>query len=720
MDFKFNTIEAIAFDDNLIYLSNYNPQSDNNPLESIGTVIQNMVTYGYLPSPELFRFLQTTDLVKFNQTFVDLYHNVYGNPSNIIDGVVYKNFPTEVLDMSLAQYWVSQILMYMGVSKDNFTQVATHRPTSIDFDNLKVLDVIKNPVAYASDKFISLASSKSEWTEIEKQKINVLLPVFKLSDIAITNSLNLAYLASLIFMDTDNTDNTNHTTLAKLLDNWTNVLRMYAILSDNSPRLNVKFKYKSLPNSLRRKLLNLFENTLSNYSIDDVIRRKYQFLAAFKMLHVGQYKKRFPRTYQLVSSVRGGSDIKTTQSRIENEYDGYRLLINRPKEFIQSYNKLAAKVSESNLLNALCEVVLKLSITDLLFFVKYLKYYPALTQKVTLPKSNWQKFKIVPHTNNISIDLQEKSITIVEFELRQRLKIKFPNGINVSESQLLELDKIKLPKNKQDSSSVKYTTGTIFDIPSDIKTIRTCSYWTGNKTVWFDNSVLFINDTLDKVNGIAWNHTVLESSDFAIFSGDPVLGSSSSNGNATQLIDVNIDSIKSTYRYGLWNILCYSRVTFKEYHNRSNEYPKGLLQLLKNPNDGQLIEPSKTTMLLDLTSDSLNTYLMLFDFHNRTMMYIDLPLGGNTSSAMQNTDFVKTYIEAVLSYTKYIPSFADLVSYCDHNYVWNDNDKIPTLLYDDTLLTKNNESVHYMLYHKNANLNINYKSIYDFLSDYEM
>src|SRR5690606_12954812 len=78
------------------------------------------------------------------------------------DFVVYKNFPREVLEMSEAEYWFKQILMYWGLPHELLTEAEQARAP---FDEPLELPVLR----LADDSTLanilgSLARLPSRWT----------------------------------------------------------------------------------------------------------------------------------------------------------------------------------------------------------------------------------------------------------------------------------------------------------------------------------------------------------------------------------------------------------------------------------------------------------------------------------------------------------------------------------------------------------------------------
>jgi hypothetical protein len=93
--------------------------------QSLGTFVANLAAYGFAPNVDALKVLTQLNAVELGDVWRELepsIKTITGADRKMADYVVYKNFPKEVLDMSGAQYWFSQICMYMGFPNEYFTQ----------------------------------------------------------------------------------------------------------------------------------------------------------------------------------------------------------------------------------------------------------------------------------------------------------------------------------------------------------------------------------------------------------------------------------------------------------------------------------------------------------------------------------------------------------------------------------------------------------------------
>ena len=99
---------------------------------------------------------------------------ITGDDKKMADFVVYKNFPQEVLQMSEAEYWFKQILMYWGFPNQYFTESEKERPKLEDKINFREEKEINKKLAEV-DKYLNISKlqvtlPKLNRAELEKSK----------------------------------------------------------------------------------------------------------------------------------------------------------------------------------------------------------------------------------------------------------------------------------------------------------------------------------------------------------------------------------------------------------------------------------------------------------------------------------------------------------------------------------------------------------------------
>src|SRR5690606_5969039 len=101
----------------------------------LGTILSNISYYGYVPNKELYErisFFTVDGLEKFWSDLEHVLREVSGASKEMGEHVVYKNCPTEVLEMDQAEYWFKQILMYLGVPSELCAEEEKPRETLLE------------------------------------------------------------------------------------------------------------------------------------------------------------------------------------------------------------------------------------------------------------------------------------------------------------------------------------------------------------------------------------------------------------------------------------------------------------------------------------------------------------------------------------------------------------------------------------------------------------
>ena len=627
----------------------------------LATVLSNIAYYGFALSEAAYAQLIVADSIEswWNDLEVVL-KSLTGDDKKMDDFVVYKNFPAEVLEMSQAEYWIKQILMYWGFPNEYFTETAESREIKREKLPLKVLHPAND--RSLSEIFNSLLRSPVKWTSRQQETIQELLGV-------VTDSLELSVVP---FKE-------NLVALALMLEGQevslgsaTDVLRLAAGMSDGDISLRTNTKFRRLKRRERRFLLGLLEGCRN--LDEDVARRRGPFKRLFFEFRPGDYRSQYQSVVNAYDRVYRGVKVETFNSALErllaeNDSDALDLLKTRPGEFLCRL-RVATNRYGANAVTAFKEVIPRLSTHQLLKIERQLLTANDRVYRTFPPKGNWTKLQVVKATKqdrwdkNIAVELAD----CVAAEVACRVD-KVAPAIKLSP----DVKKVKLQGN--DADLTPYGRGTVFDIPENITFLRSASYWkTGGGhsfNIWFDNSWNFFDDNWNSLGVCCWN--VNRFGDAAIFSGDPT-NSKDLKGRACQMIDLYFDKLKSAgVRYAVWNILCYSHQSFDQ-----AEEVHAALQWGEKPQDNKLFEPSRCVFSFPVRGNNMTKYIAYVDVSKRQLVYMDANLYGKVSSAAYNTSTLEKTMPAFVEYLNSLPSVYDLFKGATQS-----PDGVP-VLYDDT------------------------------------
>ena len=654
--------------------------------EVLATIFANLAYYGFVLSKDAYKKLSYLDNKSVELWWANIepvLKEVTGDNRKMDDFVVYKNFPKEVLNMTESEYWFNQILMYIGLPNEIFTQEEKNRKPLKDKIKLKVLQLSnENSTKSILD---TLLGSPARWTNdqfsyvchfIIKEKLD-----FNISKVPFKE--NMVQIVSKVFDEG----------VELKIKSATDVLRLAIGLSDGDVSMRTNTKFKSFTRKQRIFLLNLLDN--STNLEEDTARDANKWKKFIYALHPGDYANKFlnvNKVYNLLYK----DKVTTFNSKVEkslrevNDAEFFSLISQRPGEFVRRLNS-SIKNFGHDAATQFAKVADKLTVSQLLKLKKYLETCNERIFKTIAPKGNWTKMQVLLNDVKINDNTRLFLMTTIEHLIAQKLKLKLPNSlINLGEN----MDMVKLQTS--DSDLTPYGRGTSFPIPDNVKFIRSASYWatTGEfGNTWFDNGWNFFDKNWKTMATCCWTN-VNELGGAAVFSGDPT-NSKDMEGRACQMIDLYLDKLEEAgVRYAVWNILAYSKITFSK---ATDVY--AALQWGEKPQQGKLFEPSRCQLSFQLKGDNLTKYISYVDVKERKVVYMDANLYGNVQSANTNAGKLEEVMPAFMEYLDTIPSVKDL--FCG---LTSDSKKAIKVVYnDDEVSLKDNELAYVFKPVKEAN-----------------
>jgi hypothetical protein len=607
-------------------------------LNELVTVLVNLEYYGYALSNDVYQALRRVSKDTLYTWWAALETElriITGDDRNIGNFVVYKNFPTEVLNKSESEYWISQILMYWGLPNEYFTEeVISRKGMNPEERKSKTLMLASNiTLQNILDKYLLYPV---KWKQFEYNDVIFLSTSLNVSFEKISFKENLIKLASYFIDD-------NKLVSVKTA---TDVLRLGAGLSGGDISLKEKVRFKSFNRKTRRFLLNMLEG--STNIEEDIARHKNVWKKFLHNLHAGDFKKSYPNVIKAADNLYN-DNIETFNSKIElmiinKDKKIFDLLITRPGEFARRLAHVADIFGELTV-GPFISIVSKLSTLKIVMLRRQLEYTNIRTSRVFPPKGNWSNMQIgkVRHINQ---DIADSII----LSLSQELFARVPS-VGVLDPETVN---IKLSTNGSDTGI--HTRGTVFKIPKSVKFIRTASYWEkrGDFNTWFDNGWNFFDKKWKQKGACCWtNPNYIEGS--AIFSGDPT-NSKEMNGRAAQMIDLYPDKlVKADVRYAVWNVLCYSNIPFSD---ATDVF--AALQWGEDPQAGKLFEPSRCQLSFPLIGNYKTKYVCVLDLETKELIYIDLSLKSSVRSAAHNCVKLSEKLPLFMEYIRTLPSIYDL------------------------------------------------------------
>ncbi len=629
----------------------------------LGTVIANVMHYGYVPSASLCQALvglDTKSLISFWDGLKPALESITGADKKMDQHIVYKNFPQEVLDMSEGEYWIKQILMYWGLPNELFTQEEEARDSLLEDTELTVLQAATDDSLQT--QYDQLLGLPSKWTKAQKAYAAELLDGGAVSlDLA-----KVPFKENMVFVAVEAVKVGARLTTRSATD----ILRLGVALSDGDYSLKENSKFTSFSRLTRRFLLLLLNNA-SNLE-EDMARDKGRWKKFMRALRPGDYTARFPNVVSAYNSLYKGN-VKSFNASVEvliasRDAKVLDLLEQRPGDFARRLQVLV-QLFGRKAVNSFTSVAPKLKVIQLLKLRRYFETIQGRSYRTIAPKGNWNKLQVMPSVVNARPGLFKSIVKLIDVTVKDKVFAKVPS-INLDP----RVANVTIQGN--DSELTPYGRNTKFLIPEGVTFIRTASYWKfptgGYSNVWFDNGFNFFDEKWNSVGTCCWNANPHGGLQYAVFSGDPT-NSKTVSGEACQMIDLYLDkAVEAGVRYAVWNILCFSHKSFDE-----AESVHAALQWGEKPQKGKTFEPSRCQLSFPITGQNHTKYIAIIDVVERTVIYLDANLKGQVNSADSNTQSLTETMPAYMEYLETQPTIADLF-----RGIPQADDGIP-ILYDD-------------------------------------
>ena len=632
----------ILLTNNMISCDFFASEKDTLSDEQVATIIYNLAYYGFCPSLTLINKIKTlsvNDAVSFLEEKRKTLSVFFSSFVSAEHGMVYKNFPSEVLSKSEGEYFFNQFLIYMGVDRDFVVDEKIERESvKIDLSTLKILEIAdENSLSKIYD---SIVNKKVKMTPLEQSHIAFLTEYLNISKCNISEfpfKANGFFVAEkLMSLSKEITAN-----------NASDVIRFAKHLMSERKVEAGAFKF----NRAERKVLLKMLCDLSDYK-EDLAMRKGEFKRLMKALRPGDYSwaKKASTMYDLLYN----DKVKSFNSQVEMSKDPIGMMASRPGVLLRNFHRFY-KVNPAGVVSKMIEVLPYLTVGQLLKFKKYVSMINDVPVLIAKPSSSWNKAKLLDNKKvKISLTHIAELTTAINAALKEKLDIIFPDGVMKGE----DLDKITLPSNDQEISIGR---GTVIDIPENIKFLRTATFWRNENSYdtnsFFDNSFNMIagDDSEIRDTSACWDTE--QNGRYSVFSGDSVIYFNN-NKMASQVFDINLDLLKKDgFKYLSWNVLSYSCIKFSDQY-----FLSASMQFIEDQNNGEVFEPSRAQLNIELKDSSMFKYIAYIDIQDRKLVLFDVSFSElEVSTASRNTARIKEITPALLDHLKMQPTVADLV-----------------------------------------------------------
>jgi len=343
----------------------------------------------------------------------------------------------------------------------------------------------------------------------------------------------------------------------------TDLLRMFAALTDTDVSLATEIKFPKFNRQQRKSVLNILEN---DFALAENLKL-YQnlWLQIGRYLHPYEYKNRFPKTAEMFDLLRNGK-LKTFASITEFYIANGDLknllkhLILKPGVFARKLHEVLRRFNahENEIIDAFKTVIHKIALKNLLILKSYFQSINEQTNRAVVNK----KGKLIVIENNSFLCLEESTLSKLVNCISKGIEDKYAEKENWNNKAVWidpDLINYTIPFQQRKASDGMITVGRGSRINVDFdKVLRLFVYWKeAGKRTDLDLSVIQFDATFKYLGHVSY--TNLRASGI-VHSGDV----QSAPYGAAEFIDISLSKLNKNVKYLAVDILKYGGNKFTE------------------------------------------------------------------------------------------------------------------------------------------------------------
>lgn len=603
----------------------------------IGVMLKNINDIGYCFSKDLIEKLRHCETTQLDNIYLELveYLKSYVGADREWN-FMYSQFPQQVIDASDLELYANAIWHYTSGGQWLPEYEKEPRLPLFESPDLKVLDV--GTIEDVKEIMNNLIAAKTSLSEQDKTDLvwllqNIGVDMNNLPEVSFKE--NLPIISKLIL------DNTSETmwfnTLKLYYKTATDILRFAVYLSGGDVSLATNTKFKSMPNKVRRLLIQLLENC-GNLE-EDMLRHDMAWIKLGELLHVGSSKyKAYPKVQTAFHKLRNNVKIETFGGKVDkaikdkNITKAVRLLKNHPGELARMLDFLIrnGKGCMNDIIHTFCEVSTQVSVPVLLQVKEHFAWRDKKNDsRVFFPKGQLAKaYTVANELEPIDKNICDEIVGICEVAIMEQFKAKEPMGKVYIDD---EMKNYVIPQSQRSANSAMkiITRGSRFKLKDDSKFIRAGVHWENElvhgceRRTDIDLSCSFLDENFGYVEHISFTH--LRNS-YAVHSGDIVNAPRDKNG-ASECLDIYIDkALEQGIRYAAFQVYGYTMTKFCDLDDMLFNWQEGI-----EADCGDIFEPSRIQQCMNLGGNTDCEIPIVIDIKSKEIIWCDLNLTTRTN-----------------------------------------------------------------------------------------
>jgi len=614
---------------------------------------KNLQDLGYTLSAKAIRTLQKPGVSAPFSEIVDVLKELRGVRNY---RPMYPNFPTQVLEADEAELYLNAIFHYFSfVVADAVNDSSViwlpkykkdRREPLDEKVQLTVLEIgTEDDLAAIAAR---IAMSNTSISATDKEDLRSLIKDGYLHIGAgqgkvgkIPNKENLAVVGAVLL-----TEKMSFGLISEQFKTATDVLRLATALSDGDVSLAADTKFKSLPRYIRRVLVSILEAAENRE--EDMLRHENRWVKLGHSLHMGEFYKRFPFSYEAMLKLRNKSamqkdPIRTFGAKVEMALregevrKAITLLAKRPGEFARRLDHLM-RLDEDRAeatVDAFEKVADDVSTPVLLQVMAHFKARNTSSMRVAMPKGSIAKVQVLPPTTwKLDYVQCQRVAEVCTKALTARFSKLAPLG-KVYVDEKLQNYLVPFSQRSANKSLRTIVRGSQIDLAKDKDTIRffiwwkniddpdtKAAGWSGDGRVDLDLSAVIFDENWKSLTDIAWYNLRADSgySHFRSFKACHSGDITNAPKGASEFIDIDIPgAVAYGARYVVMDVRCYTGQNL----NTIPECSAGWM-LREKPKSGEVYEPKTVVDRIDVASEATSVMPLVIDLVERKVIWMDI------------------------------------------------------------------------------------------------
>lgn len=569
----------------------------------------------------------------------------------------YENFPKQVMELSHADLFWNAIIHY--ASEGTWQPAYELRERGYAFENTKFTTIKLGTEKDFSNIFTTFLSINQSITENDKnivewfvvnQREQLVMPKtipFKETlcmlaghglNVPIGSATDVLRIATYFSGGDISLSAIPKVTIGEVKQN--RMAFFFQNLKNAQVEAKEKAKFKNLNRARRKYLLSLLENT--SIDLGEMKLKLERWLRLGEVLHVGEYKTRFPKSFEAFDMLRNHSkDVKTFESKVEAAFAKYaahseendleialQLLSKKPSVYARKLDWLLRNYNNSLVLEQF--EVIALGVSKKVLWELYNHF---LNRDTTNPRSVMIKGKKAKKITLDSLPPMSKiTINKVQNLILKCVALHFSKLEKLGNVWIDEkLKKIPLPTAMRSvNTSVKtYVRGTRVPFNENAKVIRPFIHWFdqhGSEDL--DLSAGFYDANLNGINHLSYTNLKIEKYN-SCHSGDV----RQRKGACAEYVDIDIAKC-------LENKVRYVMIQVHNFQDRPMHSMKdcvfGMMER-EFPESDKIFVPKTITNAVAVANESSTVCIAILDLLEKEYIWLDLELESRGLANLEST-----------------------------------------------------------------------------------